>query len=536
MSLDARLRGLAPVQKGYRRVFRGQGRDYGSLLPTGLRPAFVGNDRKLRQYAMIAAPGLCRSMGAAGPSDVELWLTWAYAIAQHYGPGTTFLDVTTSMEVALWFALSQPSAAAMVGVIGPPGPIDPTRDVRVEEEWVSFTPREHGFLYVLDVPIREDGISLRHGELLDLSSAPWIFSSTRVAAQGACLVRADPKEAGGDLRAFLVVPPIPVSRKDERPSLAVLDPDQVFPPPARDPWYNRFVSIPLVPQLDDGARAITFRRPIPVTIYASREDSSIREVGLRQIVQDPPLLWPYLVDEALRPKTWVPPGFNPAGAVHITLEFAAYAITPPLDSGTWNEAVAVDSLPDSCQSIDRESGLTSTLSLTKTVWEFSPLELAAWDAAEISGPTSSYLRALYLDRPSGLLVAWAVLQEVPRGTVSIIGPLKFALRAGEKSLAGPPSEFAKKGLLTVLTLLRELSDSPVPCPFPTITVDGRHVVRLQGGSHLVCVSAPRGGQTHFMRDETGNPFDASSMGFGIGILRSPKSWASLDPGQLMAGR
>ena len=37
--------------------------------------------------------------------DVGLTVYWVRAIKQHYGPGTEYLDVSRSPEVAVWFAL-----------------------------------------------------------------------------------------------------------------------------------------------------------------------------------------------------------------------------------------------------------------------------------------------------------------------------------------------------------------------------------------------------------------------------------------------
>src|ERR1700686_4326376 len=107
MSILDRLNSLHPPP-GCLRVFRGQSRDYGSLVPTALRPGFSGKDTLLRQYASVAAPTLRHGAGADAPADIDVWTLWAYAIAQHYGPGTQFLDVTKSLDVALWFALHEP--------------------------------------------------------------------------------------------------------------------------------------------------------------------------------------------------------------------------------------------------------------------------------------------------------------------------------------------------------------------------------------------------------------------------------------------
>jgi FRG domain-containing protein len=87
---------------GYVRVFRGQTRDHGCMLPSGLRPGAIRRDPVwdycVTQFAMERFGAA--NLGSLSEHEIV-------AIAQHYGVGSPFLDVTRSLDVALWFALHQ---------------------------------------------------------------------------------------------------------------------------------------------------------------------------------------------------------------------------------------------------------------------------------------------------------------------------------------------------------------------------------------------------------------------------------------------
>src|ERR1700741_63435 len=101
------ISGLPPPKAEHIRVFRGQWKDFGNLRPTGMRNP-LHNERIWRQYCKMLATWMLMQEGFDFKESVSragLWGYWYYAIVQHYGPGTHLLDVTHSLDVALWFAL-----------------------------------------------------------------------------------------------------------------------------------------------------------------------------------------------------------------------------------------------------------------------------------------------------------------------------------------------------------------------------------------------------------------------------------------------
>ncbi len=523
---------LPPPREGLVRVYRGQGAHYGSILPTRLRAAPVPSDRILRQYSMFAADVLRESSGASAGAS-SLWMSWTHAISQHYGPGTPYLDATTSIETAIWFALNRPEYVDVKEVRGRPGPIDPRTDHIVETRWLRFVPRDEGVIYVFDVrPWPNNGL-IEHGMLVDLATAPTVFaSSTRMRNQSGCLIKADPAQAGGELSSFLVCEPIRIRRSPG--DLVGPGADVLFPPPMLDPWYDRFLSLPWVPTADPGANRLRLVSPVPVTIYLPESRDQLQEVAQRQILLDPILLWPYLYKESLKADTWLPPQFKPPGdAVHITLEMPAYALTPPLDGPWWNLEVLFTDLPERASVQDCAGMLLGDAALDKVIFEFSPLELVAWDAAETIGSNREFLRAIYFERTGTRLEVFSAIQEVPQGKIRVAGPLTYEYDSAKRSLDGPPEfPWTRKGLIACLTVLRELAEAPILSPFPKFMGLGvaDYEVRLQGRAHLMRVPLAGDGYTHFIRGNDHNEPFGAQMNNGSVVVPAQKPWNDVEPG------
>jgi hypothetical protein len=182
---------LPPPGANHARVFRGQTRDFGKMLPTGLRGTPLRSEHIFRAYTTL----LASDVGSPG-ADAENLLLWTRVIAQHYGPGSTLLDVTYSVDVALWFALHSLRAVQSQHLFGPPGPFNPQTDTVGSAEVMIYEPVDTGVLFVLDVPLAKVKRAFEHGVLIDAADAPTVFaSSPRVRAQQACLIRATSRQA-----------------------------------------------------------------------------------------------------------------------------------------------------------------------------------------------------------------------------------------------------------------------------------------------------------------------------------------------------
>jgi hypothetical protein len=101
--LREHLSDLGNPPRGYVRVYRGQTKDHGTMLPSGLRAGGARRDPVWHYWSALASRELLGAPDQLVSSADEA--VWIEAIAQHYGPGSNFLDVTHSLDVALWFAL-----------------------------------------------------------------------------------------------------------------------------------------------------------------------------------------------------------------------------------------------------------------------------------------------------------------------------------------------------------------------------------------------------------------------------------------------
>lgn len=537
------LRSLPKPKPGHIRVYRGQPTDHGSMLPSGLRGAPLSDEALFNFYTQYIAVVL-RGRTNDGFHDFESYLIWVRGLAQHYGPGSRFLDVTHSLDVALWFALHAARSAGSFGLIGPTGPPDPLRGRVVELDYVAFEPTadEQGFLYVFDVPEWSGQGPLEHGALVDLEKAPPIFAeSARIRAQAACLLYADRTTDGGDLSALINGDPLRIHRSAAGMA-ASLARAELFPGPQSDPWYNRFVSIPLVNSFDDTTRALALTQAIPVTLHLT-DEASREAIGKRRVALEPCVLWSRLKSERANDPTKYPEGFDPARALPILLEFPLFAMTPPFESGQWNVGIAISGLPQTAQVRDSQTGDISREPLAKVFIEFSPLELVDWEKVEVSGSTTSFRRGAQVEVREDGFDLWLVDQQLPDGHTSVKGPIHFA-RDETGDLVYAPSDRetsqplstcppTSKRLLVVLTILREFADNMLPCPFPMMTVNNAvYVVRGQGGgaTNLLRVTVGQGDdQVHLLRDSgTGRPFRLS-LSPGVIVAKTEGGYSSFVP-------
>jgi FRG domain len=134
--LREHLSKLGDPPTGYVRVYRGQTKDYGSLLPSGLRSGTARRDPVWHYWSALASRELLGAPDRLVSSEAEA--VWIEAIAQHYGPGSTFLDVTRSLDVALWFALHEPRPISATHEMGPDRPLEPVQRIPLIEQWWEY--------------------------------------------------------------------------------------------------------------------------------------------------------------------------------------------------------------------------------------------------------------------------------------------------------------------------------------------------------------------------------------------------------------
>jgi hypothetical protein len=464
---------------------------------------------------------------------------WSQAIAQHYGPGTQFLDVTTSLNIALWFALHSAITEPSGHVFGPPGPYDATTDALAVLPRTRFERHEaSGFLYVFDAPVWDGSKKLETGSLLDLSQAPDVFSSSaRLQAQSACLLYTVATDGDGDLKPRLAAEPIAVDWPMSGTSCGSITAEDLFPGPKADVWYRRLLSIPLVHRLNTNANRLELSQAIPTTLYLG--DDGIRaDVIDRLIVVGPDLLWPYLCQQLEARSDWLPEGFDPSGATPIILDLPVFAMTPPLESGGWHHGVAVADLPNTATAHDPASAADIEVALNKVLVEFSPLEFGHWDRVETTEEELSFARGAYIERAGAEFKLWRINQLFPGSRIQVMGPFPFAYNEGNGQIelvgeAGPmPMQWPGKTLLAVITVLRELSAELIACPFPSLsTGEGIIAVHLQGrAARLVKVATSDDAESvYVLRGSSINaPFVPSMLNGGLLMIQSDKGWLATD--------
>ena len=362
------------------------------MLPSGLRPEGAYRQDVWRSYMRAIALGM---PGASGQLlDAPILSLWIEAIAQHYGTGSRFLDVTTSLDVALWFALHDAKLETIWEKAKTAAPVlelhhlfnDKVRQIsEVPVAWrtVRYSERKDkpGWLYVFDVPRWNGQGEPEHGSLVKLDEAPTMLdfqTSARMNAQSACLLAADSRPDMADLTDLYQKDwgPIPVSWRLAGNETWMKAPANIFPDPADDPWYTLFLSIPFYvrpgrsqfiadPERGEGwlkSVKSQWTRALPVTFYFSKPEtksSSHRDtITSPSNLLDPPLIFSLKLagvsaqDEAnagfIDKTPAVASKYRLDQSTVIMLESPIISLLPPLD--LWNHGLLQADLAEATES------------------------------------------------------------------------------------------------------------------------------------------------------------------------------------------
>jgi hypothetical protein len=203
---------LPKVAKGYVRLFRGQNKHYGSITAAAHRGHKIEGKTQWNQYCSILAHELALKYGDK-PDNIAILFFWVEILAQHYGSGSEFLDVTKSLEVATWFALNSCERVEQQLLSGEPGAPTPN-DIITINQYLSYSPyNENAVLYVLDIPESLNNIIFDRREAINLSKElVSIFEkATRIKVQEASIIQCDPGINKGDASEFLACEPIHIA-------------------------------------------------------------------------------------------------------------------------------------------------------------------------------------------------------------------------------------------------------------------------------------------------------------------------------------
>jgi hypothetical protein len=420
------------------RVYRGQTQDFGHMLPTGLRGKPMRSEHIFREYtAMLASTLEAREEGAVN------YLLWTRVIAQHYGPGSSLLDVTHSVEVALWFSLHRLDSISSRHTFGPTGPLDTRTDHQAESEVFTHIQVQEGILYVFDVPVGRPNEPLTHGALLDTATAPLVFASCpRIKTQAASLVYADPKLVDADLRTFYACPPIRVGRPMSGYPGTNADTSQMFPGASEDPWYAKLVAIPWSNRLDLLKKSVSLKPAIPVNLYI--DPTKFPPPLWARLIVTPPL---NVLADAMSGIDWCqdPPNEilrrHPlANTTRILLEAPVMATTPAVSTDQWSESLLASNVPDRIESVGPDASATTQIDLKNVFLELSPLEHVGWDAVERGTPLDA-LRAIWVVREGPTVVMSYFFQSWPTpGNLTGVGGIELRYDTGRRRfhLLNPP--------------------------------------------------------------------------------------------------
>jgi hypothetical protein len=490
------LDALPPAASGYRRVLRGQARLYGSILPSEYRPSAVRHARKrlLKVAAKVIVDDL-RNARNDGPED---FLLWTELIAQQYSLGSPLLDVTTDLDVALWFALNSLDLTSTTCILGPPGPYNSETDLSANID--AYVPRpsgeELGYLIVLDVLEPSGTVPQIHGQLVDLSELPsGIADSLRIKNQFASLVYSDKEVDGGDLLAFRQGDPIPISSRVGSEISNEVNGATLFPGPASDPWYHRLLSIPLTLQAKPESDELALAQTIPVPLYLW-DEASAAEVSREVIYLGNPILSADLrLTEITDSESGQSQNLLPDDAVTILVEEPLYLTTPPIDSGMWSVEAAIQDVPTLAPVRNASLVENSHVSLKHVYFEFSPLELGVWHLAENSDRETIFYSGAYVEREGETFTMRRIARSYPSGEMEAEGPLVYVF---DDQIHGLKVRFPSgmvydatlvptrlKTLLVCLSILRNLSAKPIVDAVAAIRGDDIFITPLVGGAELL---------------------------------------------------
>ncbi len=532
---------LKPPREGCVRVFRGQARPYEKMLATEFRKRV----RRSHMWAVAIANNL-RDVGG-DPNLPDSGLVWIPAILQHYGPGTAYLDVTHSIEVAIWFALYEPHFHIEHG--GTEWP----QTVSVESSFCTYSRSEAecGWLYVFDVPAG-DPRKPYGGTLIDLRvDAPTEFASSgRVQKQEACLITCPSDNADADLCHLFACDPIPVSWPMADAELLSKGVSSLFPYPSADHWYDRLLRMPSFCQLDRDKASVVVRHALDITCYYECDrdiDQYMKTFRLYAPTPFGAFLSEYEDERVVQSRVQESIRTSVRDSYQILVESPILSSLPPIE--LWNESLLAEDVPLAIE-LRKPS---QTVNLRSVFIEFSPLEYSSAEFQNIAGCNGEVLRAAHVYRKDHFSYKFSLFVQNLSGHAITSTPwfrtyfserlARFMFECKELGikdclLADYPC-FAKP-FFGCLQILRELSPELKAAPFPSLygKVPGKGYVAetlvARDLASLVCTECPGlKFQLNFLVDKDGDPLCTNRHAERHLFLKSVLPYSQLD-GKLLS--
>ena len=437
--LQSAIASLPPVTAGKLRVFRGQTKDYSKMQPASYRtPLSSRAIWHIYSRYLIAKNDEQHIDRVRASKEMTIQELWVEALAQHYGSGSSYLDVTHSMESAAWFALHK--GTSITEICPFPTEVPPwfSQDTHTLT-WVSYArASQPGCIYAFDID-PWDGRDSDHFPppltLVDLSDAPAFVQSPRMLAQVGCLV-ATGNGDGYDLRCHRVAgTPLEVAWPMEGSSFVQKTVEEMFPSPAVDPWFRKFLSMPHVPEVDAGGKLL-LSRPLPVTLYRGETEEYNALIKRTQWFLDPPLILDTLQHiqvNASASKDDYLQEVVISGATPLLIEAPLVKGFPSASSGLWNHELLVSDLSETAAVWFNQQKESGEVSLANVLVQLSALE-QTWDTGDIAHSLGRITRGLWLAHQGASFVAAEVTQEFPLKRIDVQPAINFRLDAVRRRL------------------------------------------------------------------------------------------------------
>lgn len=388
--VQAYVNSLPKVAGGYVRLFRGQNKHYGSITAAAHRGNKIEGKTQWSQYCSLLTHELI-AKNTDKPDNFAILFFWVEILAQHYGSGSEFLDVTKSLDVATWFALNSCERVEQHLLSGEQGNPSPN-DIITHNEYLSYSPyRENAVLYVLDIPETLNNSLFDRRQAINLSEE--LFSvfekATRIKAQEASIIKCDPNINKGDAAEFLACDPIHIAPSclegiDKKYTASYL-----FPSPEIDFWYDHFCKVPYTLVGFTDAGQMVGKRTIPVEFYVNDQPSFLA-VQQRVVTRNP---FNYYLQNPLVSKE---DKAEYDEALPILIDNPVIQTSLFTHIHHWNQSLLWKHA-DLSVTKDREELNTSILHCSSnTFYEFSPLEYADWQAIVDKTDDAFHIRALWL--------------------------------------------------------------------------------------------------------------------------------------------
>jgi hypothetical protein len=298
-------------------------------------------------------------------------------------------------------------------------------------------------------------------------------------AQSACLIYCHNEDSSPfDVRSLLVEgTPLRVRRPlkgTSAPDMRVAD---IYPSPAKDEWFARFLSVPMTYAAQPSPP--TLRRSIPVAVYYDKGNQKyLDEVHFHDVAKQPVLV------HRVIPELHAPGN----GATIVLLEAPMVFPYAPADSDKWHHGLLWTDLPDRCAEYAFGNAKPAgEVSLSSVFFEFSLLENIGWERAINNKIKMELNRGVWLRR-SGEKVEAAIVMQNADGGVQMIGFLSLFYDPAQRRVmallptgdqkAIPISDLDEFGKLIIvaLMLLRNLSTALKCQPTPMLVIDNSRMM------------------------------------------------------------